>query len=121
MTKISLLSALALASVCSALELYTQEHYQGGQCFFATPHNECVKVPDSCYGQVKCLSTSFQWECELYDNDICFEQDVMVQVVMRIAGYIFHLNDNYAKSDNLINVLACDPTCIPGTNTSDHN
>ncbi|KAK3816052.1 MAG: hypothetical protein J3Q66DRAFT_369665 [Benniella sp.] len=124
MAKISLLAALAFASVCSALEVFTDYNFNGDSCLFATPSGECTVIPEPCYvyGYTVALPPPVMPinRVESTQTYMFLEQDVVVQVLMKITGYIFHLKDNYAESDNLINVLACDPTCIPGTNTSDH-
>ncbi|KAK3816057.1 MAG: hypothetical protein J3Q66DRAFT_369669 [Benniella sp.] len=75
MTKISLLAALALVSVCSALDVYTDIGFQGDFCRFATPHTECIKVPEPCYGQVKSMWISSEWDCDLFDNDGCIASE----------------------------------------------
>ncbi|KAK3816516.1 MAG: hypothetical protein J3Q66DRAFT_342678, partial [Benniella sp.] len=71
MTKIFLLAALALVSVCSALEVCTNENFQGDYCLFATPQGDCINIPDPCYGQVTSMKVSHEWYCRLYDNDDC--------------------------------------------------
>ncbi|KAK3816520.1 MAG: hypothetical protein J3Q66DRAFT_370069 [Benniella sp.] len=71
MTKIFLLAALALASVCSALEVYTGKNFQGYSCIFATPSGECKKIPDPCYGRVKSMKIAPEWDCKLHIDDEC--------------------------------------------------
>ncbi|KAK3816533.1 MAG: hypothetical protein J3Q66DRAFT_432212, partial [Benniella sp.] len=71
MTKIFLLAALALASVCSALEVYTLENFVGYSCIFATPSGECKKIPDLCYGRVKSMKIAPEWRCQLSVDDDC--------------------------------------------------
>ncbi|KAK3816525.1 MAG: hypothetical protein J3Q66DRAFT_370071 [Benniella sp.] len=71
MTKIFLLVALALASVCSALEVYTDENFQGDSCIFATPSEECKKIPEPCYGRVKSMKIAPEWDCQLSVDDDC--------------------------------------------------
>ncbi|KAK3816050.1 MAG: hypothetical protein J3Q66DRAFT_369663 [Benniella sp.] len=71
MTKISLLAALALASVCSALELFTDHDYEGDNCSIATPSGHCIMIPKPCYGQVSSMSYTPEWYCLLYANDDC--------------------------------------------------
>ncbi|KAK3816536.1 MAG: hypothetical protein J3Q66DRAFT_370077 [Benniella sp.] len=71
MTKISLLAALALASVCFALEVYTGENFVGYRCIFATPSGKCEKIPDPCYGRVKSMKIAPEWVCQLFVDDDC--------------------------------------------------
>ncbi|KAK3816053.1 MAG: hypothetical protein J3Q66DRAFT_369666 [Benniella sp.] len=74
MTKISLLAALTLASVCSAVDLYTDEDFQGDYCMFATPIGDCIQIPEPCYGQVSSMSSALNWRCSLYDYDGCYDR-----------------------------------------------
>ncbi|KAK3816529.1 MAG: hypothetical protein J3Q66DRAFT_432210 [Benniella sp.] len=72
MTKISLLAALALACVCSALEVYTGENFQGDSCIFETPFGGCEKVPEPCYGRVSSMRIAPELLCRLFDSDACY-------------------------------------------------
>ncbi|KAK3816061.1 MAG: hypothetical protein J3Q66DRAFT_369673 [Benniella sp.] len=71
MTKISLLAALVLASVCSALELYTDDNFEGDLCIIDTPPWSCERIPERCYNQVSSVSFEAEWRCLLFDNDDC--------------------------------------------------
>ncbi|KAI8346654.1 hypothetical protein B0O80DRAFT_430738 [Mortierella sp. GBAus27b] len=67
MVKIHLVASAALvfcASVCSALDLYTDYEYEGTLCRMETPSGTCVKIPDACIESVLSVRIHEGWLCE---------------------------------------------------------
>ena len=96
MAKLSLLAALALACVCSAVEFYTDDNYEGIKCIIATPLGECIKIPDPCYDQVSSMFFDPEWYCHLFDNDDCSGDEF--PVLYNNIAFVGRLFNDRAKS-----------------------
>ncbi|KAI8346652.1 hypothetical protein B0O80DRAFT_430736 [Mortierella sp. GBAus27b] len=69
MVKIQLVASAALmlcASVCSALDLYTDYRYQGNLCRIETLSGTCVGIPEECSGRVLSVQIHQGWVCQFY-------------------------------------------------------